>query len=98
MTAITTRAWITPMSANSSTELAGQQAFPHTLVSKDPFGNQYTKAGMGLTKRELFAAMAMQGMLACDKPSDLGCAERALAYADALLAALDVSKENNDGR
>jgi hypothetical protein len=77
--------------ANQSTDLGSQQAYPHTLVRRDAWGNQDSAAGAGLTKRELFAAMAMQGMLACDKPSDLGCAERALAYADALLAALDQS-------
>ena len=47
----------------------------------------------GLTKRELFAAMAMQGILACslpaltpDTPED--CAVDAVHYADALLEEL----------
>jgi len=44
----------------------------------------------GLTKRELFAAMAMQGMLAQDDCSSPGyIAEESLKCADALLAALD---------
>lgn len=52
----------------------------------------------GLTKRELFAAMAMQGILACslpaltpDTPED--CAVDAVHYADALLAELAKPKE-----
>ena len=45
----------------------------------------------GLTKRELFAAMAMQGMLAdhtCDAEPD-AFAEVAVNYADALIAELN---------
>ena len=53
----------------------------------------WISAQRGLTKRELFAAMAMQGILADgspefrSKPYDL-IAEDAVKYADALLAAL----------
>ena len=77
---------------NQSNDLGSQSAFPvsdtHTDydMNREPYIR--TDISGGLTKRELFAAMAMQGMLARDSHSDLGCAERALAYADALLAAL----------
>lgn len=43
----------------------------------------------GLTKRELFAAMAMQGLCA---EGDTFNAKKAVECADALLAALDVPK------
>lgn len=66
-------------------------------------GNWSDKYG-GLTKRELFAAMAMQGWLAgCENAyseftapgtNTHVAAESAVKFADALLAALDVSKEN----
>lgn len=53
----------------------------------------------GLTKRELFAAMAMQGMLARRQAwDDMGIkdfAGEAVDYADALLTALRVSENNN---
>jgi hypothetical protein len=56
----------------------------------------------GLTKRELFAAMAMQGMctpLRADiSPASwnhANIAEGAVKAADALLAALDVTEKNN---
>lgn len=46
----------------------------------------------GLTKRELFAAMAMQGLLAAGHPKNPGesteIAPLAVAYADALLGTL----------
>jgi hypothetical protein len=45
----------------------------------------------GLTKRELFAAMAMQGRICMDEgPSD--CAKQSLIYADALIAELNKEK------
>ena len=47
---------------------------------------------LGLTKRELFAALAMAGMLACSgRVRSLSEVEARLAvdYADALIAALD---------
>jgi len=46
---------------------------------------------IGLTKREYFAAMAMQGMLANSSYTDSieGIAKAAVAYSDALLAELD---------
>ncbi len=42
----------------------------------------------GLTKRELFAAMCLQGLLASDETWS-ETAEKAVAQADALIAALD---------
>lgn len=68
----------------------------------DPFGN-YTKEAIGLTKRELIAAMAMQGLLSSMNVEQLGQAMRsgvgadpmeivskaAVNYADALLAELE---------
>ncbi len=61
-------------------------AFPLTVRTEE---NSYA-TGTGLTKRELFAAMAVQGMLsnsetACD-PTNV--ARWALKQADALIAAL----------
>lgn len=50
-----------------------------------------TRGGIGLTKRELFAAMAMQGLLASGWDHagvPLEGAETAVAYADHLLSAL----------
>jgi hypothetical protein len=75
--------------ANQSTDLGSQQAYPHTLVRRDAWGNQDSAAGAGLTKRELFAAMAMQGMLSAGTGVDENDrAAGAVAHADALLAAL----------
>lgn len=86
-------------SDHKSTDLGSQQAFPHTLVSKDAWGNQYTKSGCGLTKRELFAAMAMQGLISSVSQysrakdgspiTERHVAAQAVEFADALLAALE---------
>jgi len=43
----------------------------------------------GLSKREHFAVMAMQGLLAGGKAGAGGITNSSLVYADALLAALD---------
>lgn len=66
---------------------------PVVVAGKTPLGN-YTTAG--LTKREYFAALAMQGMLACNGgalgDSELNApawASRAVACADALIASLN---------
>lgn len=61
-----------------------------------PWGDHGHRAG-GLTKRELFAAMAMQGLAAVPAESGLrpewivNDAQNAVAYADALL--LELAKE-----
>lgn len=56
----------------------------------------------GLTKRELFAGMAMQGLCANSAIWDVGItpeqhAEEALQYADALLVALDDTPDTAEG-
>lgn len=53
---------------------------------------QSQDAASGLTRRELFAAMAMQGFAADPDTGDTGAAElanAAVAWADALIAELD---------
>lgn len=84
------------MSNSVHTESFSEPAFPSQ--PHDGSGNPACAANIGLTKRELFAAMAMQGWLA-------GCrnaygeftapgahahvaAESAVIFADALIAAL----------
>lgn len=48
----------------------------------------------GLTKRELFAAMAMQGLIMRDSIIDTDrCAAKSTAFADALLAELTKTEE-----
>ncbi len=51
----------------------------------------------GLTKREYFAGLAMQGWIACQSESFRGeansVASKAVEYADALLAELEKTKE-----
>lgn len=64
--------------------LANKLAFPQALDSE--------QLGEGMTMRQHYAGLAMQGLLAtprCDgmKPSDL--AEEALNYTDALIAELE---------
>jgi hypothetical protein len=66
-------------------------AYPHPIN-----GSHHITHHDGLTKRELFAAMAMQGFAAVPVTSNDGPlthahwdAKRAVMYADALLAALD---------
>ena len=43
----------------------------------------------GLTKREYFAAMAMNGLAGQDRVTPLGAAELAVKYADALIEQLE---------
>lgn len=64
--------------------LGNDMAYPVLDRDQTPNGTYQ----LGLTKRELFAAMAMQGMLACDRRADLELAEKAVIYADALLKEL----------
>lgn len=86
------------------TAQADEPAFP--VVSTELAMNEYnhiypnvTSVG-GLTKRELFAAMALQGMLASSHPyaeqawqSDAVAAEWSRNLADALLRALEPKPE-----
>ena len=67
----------------------GDSVHPHTRTVRDG-GYMKTITEPGLTKRELFAAMAMQGLCAVPGRFDVRVAARdAAACADALLAALD---------
>jgi hypothetical protein len=66
----------------------GGPAYPQDLV------DGYTLDSMGMTKREVAAMAAMQGILAVDReqirPFDV--AHDAVAYADALIAKLGEGK------
>ncbi len=63
------------------------QAFPGLF--RDPWQNTY-HSRHGLTKREYFAAMAMQGLIATgrEQTAPWGLAHDAVCCADSLLAAL----------
>lgn len=71
----------------------GDSVHPQTRTVRDG-GYMKTIAEPGITKRELFAAMAMQGLASVPaegglKPSYIAAdAANAVAYADALLAEL----------
>lgn len=52
-----------------------------------PAGEYATRPKFGLTKREYFAALAMQGLLSKDWPHD-EIADEAIAVTDSLIAAL----------
>jgi hypothetical protein len=74
--------------SNSSNEQypnAEQMAYPVQVSNLG--GALYPEKG--LTKRELFAAMAMQGLIARGSSYSLQDAGVAVRYADALLAALE---------
>jgi hypothetical protein len=71
-------------------------AFPVAIEKVDRSGMRFVEHEFGLTKRELLAAMALQGLLAGsivveqDTPElTATIARTAVASADALLAALD---------
>lgn len=76
----------------------GDRAFPVTIARDGK-----TRTGTGLTKRELFAAMAMQGFMGeaivdrqvpgKDYTEATVWAERAVTMADALIAALSKSTD-----
>lgn len=62
------------------------------LIKSNP---EQAGVASGTSKRELFAAMAMQGILAADANNDVSyaeCAEWAVKQADALLEALESTK------
>lgn len=73
-------------------EIASQQAFPLNVRKRDDHGNAYSDDERGVTKREYFAALALQGILAhLQGYNDLtykGAARDAVRHADALLEAL----------
>lgn len=66
--------------------IVSQSAFPQKI--EHPDGDIYTK---GLTKREYFAAMAMQGMLSTDNDHSPHnwYGEKSVELADALIKALN---------
>lgn len=73
------------------TTLPDDTAFPVKEVQSERTGEWYVPDQCGLSKREHFAAMAMQGLLACPTTSDIGdgLGVAAVSYADALIAALN---------
>lgn len=67
-------------------------AFPFSVVTQDEDRNLIKQEQRGLTKREYFAAMALQGLLTDDSLSNRSCkfmAEAACDYADALIKQLN---------
>lgn len=78
---------------DNATKNADTPAMPQTWVPD--FGNKPPETAQGLTKREHFAAMAMQGMLANRKAHhDIAAvmAENAVSAADWLLYELERRK------
>jgi len=75
-------------------ENANSPAMPQNgaFSCADDFNDSSDMGGSGLTKREHFAAMAMQGLLASAWNDHL-MAERAVHFADQLLAALENDSE-----
>lgn len=74
---------------------ADDQAFPRNYAYQNPqAGQSELKSFPGLTKKELFSALAMQGMLIVGKGFDLGTstadiAKASVQMADALIEALN---------
>lgn len=73
------------MTDNIPAENGNDTAYPVLDRDQTPNGTYQ----LGLTKRELFAAMAMQGMLTADYSSPVDeLAHQAVVFADALLKEL----------
>ena len=69
---------------------ANEPAYPAHELLQDRDGNYTMQATGGLTIREHFAGLAMQGIVAAQESTDPPkVAEFALQYADALIAALN---------
>ena len=66
-------------------------AFPYLDIEGEPKEGELSVAEAGLTKRELFAAMALQGMLAnpAIDGNEKDIALDAIEYADALIEELN---------
>ena len=60
-------------------------------TEKDIREGQFLKSFGGITKREYFAGLAMQGIISLNGGSPNGIAETAMQYADALLLELEKS-------
>jgi hypothetical protein len=74
------------MDAKQNGRMAAQPRPKWWPTDGDPDADGFPQGG--LTKRELLAAMAMQGAVAHHEYSPLVAARHAIAYADALLAEL----------
>ena len=71
---------------------ADMPAMPHKIVFGKGYPEDYDNTG--LTKREHFAGLAMQGLLSHNGNKDADvCASFALEFAHALLKALETSHE-----
>lgn len=69
--------------------LGEQPAVPYSQVEESETYSRTYAQHRGLTKRELFAGLAMQGRASVPgQPDPRGDAVMSVAYADALLAAL----------
>lgn len=71
---------------------ADSPAFPYSLdeaIQEDNYLNE-----SGLSKREYFAAMALQGLLASFKPLPLNVEELAVLAADQLIEALNKNEKS----
>jgi hypothetical protein len=85
-----------PQSNDEQLGFLGDTAFPMSFK----IGPNQLHVAVGLTKRELFAAMALQGMLSSDMSTDRTKANKprwakaAVEFADELLAALRVSEDS----
>ena len=68
---------------------------PAFSVTVKDNGNASHPVAMGLTKREYFAGLAMQGLMACSEitASRKEIAEESVKRADALLKALETKSE-----
>ena len=65
---------------------------PATPFTEEAYGDSNTLVYAGLTKREYFAGLAMQGMLAASittRNEEMATARDAVSQADELLKALD---------
>ncbi len=75
-------------------ELINESAYPFSIEIESGCTYNY----YGLTKRELFAAMAMQGLFSCGEhrygSSPEGLSQYAVSIADALIN--ELNKQNNE--
>lgn len=72
--------------------IANEPAFPATCTQYDSDHEPYVTSVSGMTLRQYYAGLAMQGLLSGPHSYDFeGCAIDSVRYADALLA--ELSKE-----